>query len=204
MTNPTAPAFEIVLSEEQLQNLGRFTAIWSQIDHMLFQVLAITSRIQPKSLLALIEGTTTGQRLNMLRRLIPEMQSKAAQEKAGNVCTALGSLIDKRNHLLHGVWGLRWDLKKDTLRPACHYDRNTESPIYAKQLDELCERAAKLSIRVMELLQILQPTFFSKPGPIPHRFIFADGPPPNRPAPKWQPPQPRQSAPQNPSSDPAK
>ena len=203
-TSPTEPAFEIVLSDEQLEDLGRFTAIWSQIDHMLFQAISISGRTTPQSLLALIEGTTTGQRLGMLRRLIPQMQTKAMRDGAENVCSGLGALIDKRNHILHGVWGLHWNLEKETLRPACHYDRSKETPVYAKQLPELCERAAKLSHKIEELLRLLAPQFFSNPGPIPHRFIFSAGPPPNRPAPKWQPPPSRRSTLPSPNPDSAK
>src|SRR5207247_2089339 len=103
----------------------------------------------------------------------------------------------------HGVWGLKWDLEKDTIKPACAYERNRLNPIYAKQLPELCERAAKLSNKVMDLLAMLNPAFVPQ-GALPRRFFIADGPPPNRPAPEWRPQPSRRSSPPNPNPDLAK
>lgn len=109
---PTEPAFEIVLSEEQLEHLGRFTAIVSQIDSMMFQAISLAGKIQTQNLMALIEGTTGGQRLAMLRRLAQNMPQDAARSKADDVCSGLSGLNDKRNHILHGTWGLNWDTEK--------------------------------------------------------------------------------------------
>jgi hypothetical protein len=194
-------AFLIVLSEEQLEDLGKFTAIFSQIDHMMFQIVGLASKTRGKNLLALIEGTTAGQRLAMLRRLADQMIDPDLRKKAKDVCGGLAALNEKRNHILHGVWGLEWDTKKDKLHPACAYERNSENPIYATQLPELCERAAKVSLKVLELLSILGTPLNGSP---PHRFLIRAGPPPDRPAPDWQPLPSRRSAPLNPDSDQAK
>jgi len=201
---PTEPAFMIVLSEEELEDLGKFTAIISQIDFMMFQVIANASKIRPQDLMALIEGTTTGQRLSMLRRLAENMQNDPIRKKAEELCRGLAALNDKRNHILHGVWGLNWDFHRDTLKPACAYERNRDNPIFAGQLPELCERAAKLSLKVLDLMQMFNPDAYKDAGPPPFRFIFHKGPPPNRPAPEWQKPPSRRSSPPNPNPDSAK
>ena len=113
MTEPKLiSAFEIVLSEEQLEDLGRFTALFSQIDAMLFQIIAGVSKTPPKNLMALIEGTTSGQRLKMLRRLGKEMADQSAKRKVKDACSSFGKLIDKRNHIMHGLWSLQWDIAK--------------------------------------------------------------------------------------------
>lgn len=200
---PTEPAFELVLSDIQLENLGRFTAIWSQVDHMLFQAINLTVGIQGIGLLALIEGTTTGQRLAMLRRLIPQMKTEEAKSKAEDACSALGRLLDKRNHIMHGVWGLNWDTATDKLHPACAYEKAKESPLYATQLEDMCERAAKISWKMLDLLHSLTPGV-GKPNGVPVRFMFAAGPPPGRPAPEWRPQPARRSSPANPDPDSAK
>lgn len=207
MTKAPEPlsAFEIVLSDEQLEDLGRFTALFSQIDSMMFQIISLATKTRTQDLMALIEGTTSGQRLAMLRRLAENMEDKQARAKAEGVCSGLAALNDKRNHILHGVWGLLWNTEKDTLKAACVYERNRQNPLHAQQLPELCERAAKLSLKVMELLRTLNPAYF-KPPPAqpPHRLLLAAGPPPNRPPPEWQPQPSRRSSPPNPNPDPAK
>jgi hypothetical protein len=207
MTNPSQPisAYEIVLSEEQLEDLGRFTALFSQIDAMLFQIIAGASKTNTKSLMALIEGTTSGQRLSMLRRLANDMEDEGIQRKAKSVCAAFGGLTDKRNHLLHGIWGLQWNFEKNTLKPACTYERNRENPIYAKQLPELCKRAAELSLKVAELLSNISPTILKPGEQLPRLLLIGNGPPPpNLRPPKWKPPPSRRSAQPNPGPDSAK
>jgi len=193
--SPNVPAFQVVLSAEQLEDLGRFTAVFSQIDFMMFQIIGLAGKIASPDLMALIEGTTAGQRLAMLRRLAERMPDPDLRKKAKDVCDGLAAINGKRNHILHGVWGLHWDTKKDKLTPACAYEKNRDNPIYAKQLPELCERAANVSIKVMELLSILGSPFNGSP---PHRFIFSSGPPPNRHPPEWQSPPSRRSFPPNP------
>ena len=170
MTKAPAPAFEIVLSEEQLEDLGRFTAIFSQIDFMMFQVIAHAARLQAKDLMALIEGTTTGQRLAMLRRLAKHMPDPDLRKKAEDVCSGLAGLNDHRNHILHGVWGLEWDTERDVLRPACAYERNRDNNILATKLPELCDRAATLSRKVGELLGIFNSVLFHNPQQGPRRL----------------------------------
>ena len=192
MTEQLVTAFEIVLSEEQLEQLGTFTAIFSQIDMMMFQILSSISKTETHQLRALIDSTTTGQRLGMLRRLTVTMPEGEIRKKAEDVCSGLDALNGKRNHILHGVWGLQWNSENNTLKPACDYERNKGNPIFAKQLPELCKRSADLSLKVGALLNALRP---NSPIDLPNLLIMGhERPPPDHTLPKWQKPPSRRSA----------
>jgi hypothetical protein len=199
---PSLTAYEIVLSEEQFENLGRFTAIFSQIDFAMVTVLARAANLPSPRLRALIDGTTAGQRVGMLRKLAKQMPDPNLRLKAEGVCKALTRINDTRNHILHGVWGLWWNFDKDTLKPACAYEKNADNPVHAEQLPELCDRAAKISIQVMELLCALLADGSRWGEPI--RFYLGSGPFPNRQPPEWQVPPSRRCAQLNHNADPTK
>lgn len=139
----------------------------------------------------------------MLRRLIPQIETEEAKSKAEEACSALGGLLDKRNHIMHGVWGLNWNTSTDKLHPACAYEKTRDAPLYANQLADMCERAAKISWKMLELLHALNPAV-TKPNGVPIRFMFLSGPPPGRPAPDWRSQPARRSSPQDTDPDLAK
>lgn len=181
---PVEPEFEITLSNDQLRELGRFTATWSQIDFLLTQIVTTVCNTDPMIMLnVFLDNSTTGALLNTLRKLNPYLPNAQAKTLAQEITNKLGSLLDRRNHLIHGIWGLYWDFEKNKLKPACHYQRNAGKQIYAKEIASLADSAAKESLRVAGLLRIILPLFALGPRP----FVFVGGDvPPGMSMPDWQ------------------
>jgi hypothetical protein len=201
-TPPTEPAFEIVLDDVELENLGLFIATISQIDHIIYRLIGAVSGTRELKLLALIEGSQLGQRIAILRRLAGQIPDKETSSKIKELCSTAGSLAEKRNHILHGVWGLQYDPERHSLHPACAYERNRSNPIFSTQLPELCERSALFALKAFALLKEVEPNLT---GEAPVRLILMQGTAPtDRGPPSWQPKPSRRSLPPNPESDRAK
>jgi hypothetical protein len=60
------PAFAVPLSAEELKELGTFVAIWSQIDFLAGYLIGVLTST-PQALFFL-ESTTTGPRINLLKK----------------------------------------------------------------------------------------------------------------------------------------
>src|SRR5438046_601542 len=66
---PTPPEFLIPLSNAELQELGTFTAIWSQIDSIMLTIVHQLTGTPLGALQLMMETMTTGPRINLLKKL---------------------------------------------------------------------------------------------------------------------------------------
>jgi hypothetical protein len=181
------PEFLIPLSNSELQELGTFTAIWSQIDWIIMMMVSSLAKTDIKPVLLMIETMTTGPRVNLLKKLCQDdpNDTKAAIKK---LCENNSGLIEERNHIIHGVWGIEWNYSTNATKAACYFPKKKRKHIYAEKLIELSQRAADFSRCLGELLEQISP-YVS--GEKPRPFFFGDGPPPNhQPPPPWPPEQP--------------
>src|SRR5437763_515993 len=116
------PHFKISLSEEELADLGRLSAAWSQVDFMLAVLIAFVTATELKSMFLFLESATTGVRLAMLRKIAKDIPHEEGKVNAKRICERLGKLIERRNHVVHGMWGYHHENQK--LSAACHNGRN--------------------------------------------------------------------------------
>lgn len=63
---PKPPIFIIPLSNSELQELGTFTAIWSQIDWTIMMLIAKLAETEMANAQLLLETMTTGPRVGLL------------------------------------------------------------------------------------------------------------------------------------------
>ncbi len=183
LPNPEAPEFAIPLLPEQLIWLGALTATWSQIDYLVAFAVAVITRTEIGQTLMFCENMMTGARINLLRKTIPQIEDDDARRLAKSLCERLGKLVDRRNHIVHGIWGLHTK-EKGPPEPACHNGRNSDTPINATELPALCKRAINETRQLGRLLKLLAPQDFGPAIP-PRQFFFGKFPPPN-----WAPEQP--------------
>jgi hypothetical protein len=106
------PAYRNPLHDDHLHHLGRLTAAWSQIDFLVSDTIAVILRIDSKNLELLLGNATTGKRINLLQKLIPEIRNQIIRSRAQAFCKNMGPLLEKRNHLTHGIWG--WEVDRKT------------------------------------------------------------------------------------------
>lgn len=180
----TPPEFLVPLSNPELLELGTFTAIWAQIDWLIMMMIGKITKTEIPQLLLLTETMTTGPRVGLLGKLCQQdpTETHTAIKK---LLDDNGGLIEDRNHLMHGLWMIKWDSDGSTAA-ANLYSKNKRKPILASKLVTLTDRASTLSNALCALLERLAPEMagdFVRP----RRFFFGEGPPDQKSAPTWPP-----------------
>ena len=115
--------YEIPLTFERSAELGRLSAVFAQVDHLLNELLAYHFKIPFWMLQLTLEGATTGPRVNVLRKFAATIKDKAIREETENVCDAVNGLIDKRNHIVHGLWVFQIISAQKTVKPASMFGK---------------------------------------------------------------------------------
>jgi hypothetical protein len=83
MTHEEMPRTEYVvtLNEKDLQELGLFCVIWTQIDNLMSDCLSAVLQTKPTNILTLMDGATIGPRISNLKRLRSEVESNGLSER---------------------------------------------------------------------------------------------------------------------------
>jgi len=169
-------AYEIPLSPLQLQQLGLLAAIWSQIDHLVTLIIAHLMAVEPMKVETILDRTMTGGRISLLRKQLKHVPEGEVRSSVKKFCDNMGGLIEKRNHITHGIWGWYVDMETRVGRRASYFNRDPKKPIFADDLPELVARCAIESHRIDEAFCNLGGVQ-RKPGDIP-QYFFSDGDPP--------------------------
>lgn len=177
------PEFEVTLTAENLRDLARFNAAWSQIEFLLANVAAFVEKGDLHAASLQMEGMSISARIDHLRGMAARMPNDRARQDVATICDLAAALVPGRNHVMHGVWGLFVDRTAMTSVPACFNGRDKKHPVFATALPAMTCEAADVSRRLGALLGHLTPSF--GPGHRPRRFFFSDGPPPAGPLPEW-------------------
>ncbi|MDF1608411.1 hypothetical protein PZ897_09505 [Hoeflea sp. YIM 152468] len=189
---PTPPNYLIPLSNDELLELGTFTAIWSQIDWILLTGISLVTKTEFAHIHSLMETTTTGPRLSALRKLC-QKNPNTANTAIKKLCIDNSGLIEDRNHIIHGLWSVKWDQTVSwEPQAACFFQKSNNAPIPATKLRELSNRAARFSNQLAAAISKLNPSLAR--GEAPRLFLFGDGDPGRRPPPEW-PPKRREDSP---------
>src|SRR5437879_2438584 len=104
----TPPQFLIPLSNAELQELGTFTAIWSQLDWILLTIFVHLTGTQPSVAFSIMENLTTGPRVGLLNKVC-QHEPTERKKRIKELLDSNGGLVEDRNHVLHGMWGLEWE-----------------------------------------------------------------------------------------------
>lgn len=178
------PQFIVPLSNAELQELGTFTAIWSQIDWMLIMAISFVSKIEMPTVLIITDTMTTGPRVGLLSKLCKKEPATSTMKMIGKLCDDNGGLIEDRNHIMHGLWAVHFDRDSGVLDAACHFHKGQRADISVSKLKTLSDRAAKLSNGLGKAISELAPLFATNSAPM--TFYVGKGDPPT-PLPSWPP-----------------
>lgn len=176
------PEFHIPLGGEQLKELGRFCVVWSQIDTLVTLLMAELTKTDAHSIDIMTGQATTSPRVNMLQKLAKARSTDHNMKVLADICEKMGGLLEKRNHLMHGLWAIYWADNGDT-QAASHYSRRRDKPIMASQLVEVTDAAAEFSANLGKILRAISPILADDPGP-PRSFFFGPGDPAKKKPPK--------------------
>jgi hypothetical protein len=148
MTDPQSstiwPQYQITLTADQATELGRLTVVWGQIDHFVFNSVSLLLTPDPNAAIAMLGDLTTGPLVNLLNKSRHRIKDDNIKSMIKTFHDDMGSLIKKRNHIMHGMWGLFLpgkDAKK--AKPACFYAKNPLNPIFAEDIHDLANKAAE-------------------------------------------------------------
>jgi hypothetical protein len=168
MVGRMEPIHKIPLTRSNMTALGRFAVIFGQIDHYLTHLLCHLLYLDIPAGYQAMETMTTGVKVNALRKSLPRIEDDETRRRAKEFVENIGGLIERRNHMLHGIWG--WHIRDDgTLKPGCHFAK-AKGPLYPEKLEEYANGAAKLSYEIHAIYCAV---------------VGTDTPPPENPNPKY-------------------
>ncbi|MGQ0742281.1 MAG: hypothetical protein ACT4OG_08320 [Alphaproteobacteria bacterium] len=180
------PPYKVPLTVVEAARVGFFTAIWGQIDYFTGKCIAGLLKVEPVAAQTLMEGMTSGPRINLFLRLARKRFANEpkylamAKEFSGKT----SALIEKRNHLMHGMWGY-WvsQEKPHNTTPAVHYAKNPKNPLLVTELEGMIEAALEQAHSNVKISQHLFGFSWEFDPQNPPGFFISDGPrPPNWPA----------------------
>lgn len=168
------PEFAVSLTRAELEELGYFNAVWSQIDVIVTLLLAIYAKTEIADIIDMTGGATTAPRVAMLRKLA----ARNNDNELVKACKDMKKLIGLRNHLAHGVWGVRVPGGGKPPVASCHYHGEPHSPFDASRLGAAIDLASEASHALGKVLRRLT----KKPGPDhSHMFYFGEEEPKHPP-----------------------
>jgi hypothetical protein len=153
------PAYQIPLDATQLGQLGSIFAVWGQIDFHIVMLIALILKMEPSASVALLDSVTSGTLVGHLRKSIGKIQYDTLKIEVKEFCDRMGGLIEKRNHISHGIWGWLVNDKQNFITPACHYHKASEKPLKASELEDLLKRITAESRAISSILNQYQGSY---------------------------------------------
>ena len=179
MSEPKAPTteesiqqseYEVPLSPAYLLDLGRVTAILSQIDSMLSEALSSASKTPAWAAYIFAGKATMTAKIKMLESMLSSIPEEDAKKSGKKLVKSLHSVNNDRNILFHGMWVYQLNPKTERGSPACIWQNNP--PIRPADLATIAARAAKVSRELGAFIGAVNPSFGHPPWTKPRRFFL--------------------------------
>lgn len=153
---------EIPLTAEQFLDLGRVTAVLSQIDTLLTEALSNASKTPAWAAYIFADKATMSGKITMLDQIVRGLENTEVKSAGKKLVTKLHKINGDRNTLFHGIWVYHYDPKKQRGFPACIWQKQVIRP---SELPDIATRAASLSREIGAFLALVNPKFASEPRP---------------------------------------
>lgn len=178
---PLQTEYEIPLSDNEIMHLGRFAAVFSQVDYLLNEAISALTKSPWWAANIMLDNVTTGPKLQMLRKIIKKTEADPAVDSeartlATKAADALASLLDKRNHVVHGMWSQQLVTPQRAVKPACFLHRFADGPVFASELKNLATKGAEVTRLLGDLLTHLSPEDQQRPWTEPRKMFVTDRP----------------------------
>lgn len=175
-----SPAYRVPLSPEQSQWLGVFVVMWGEIDYFMGLCIAAMLKTEIFAAETLMVNMTTGPRLNLFNKLAREkINDENTKKLAKDFYADLSGLIDKRNHILHGMWGFETGSNPGNAVPAAYYSKAPDRPLLASELPNLLKDVSAQTHRIVAVFQHLIGASWKHDPANPPTWYFGKGPPPS-------------------------
>lgn len=172
--------YHIPLSDEQLMLLGKLGAVWSQMDYFLLVAIEKMTGMTGPDIEVMFDKRPTGPRIHVFKHLSNNLSNDEARELAERFCKKSNSVLGRRNHLTHGIWGLFSPDGSNSdadCRPACYFPGNKKGLIYAAELTEIVQKATEVSSLIAEFVSLNARQFRTQTG---LKLYMGYGPPEGR------------------------
>jgi hypothetical protein len=174
---PKIPYYRIPYTDVGAAYVGMFVATWCQIDFFLSDCIGKMLGTDMRAVMILSESMTTGPKLNLFSRLAKETITDPDILKAYKEFHAeISPLIDKRNIIVHGMWGF-WKSEDYQETRAGAFWTKKEPEIFVDDIPALTERVARQTHNILRIRQFL---YGDKWAWAPERqaiFTFSKSPP---------------------------
>lgn len=138
------PAYAIPLTDKQLVTLGRITAIWAQVDFFVDRLLMLVLDLNATDFRAKFDSMMVGSKIDELEAASLAIADPTRQAAVTLFVTSVQRVKRARNHVAHGIWGMRHDAKGKEF-PAARMRRNPGEPFRAERLKKLEKDVAEAS-----------------------------------------------------------
>ncbi len=138
------PAYSIPLTDKQLITLGRITAIWAQVDFFVDRLLMLVLDLNAPDFDAKFGAMMVGSKIDALDLAVTSIADTIRRDAVRLFVTAAQAVKRPRNHVAHGIWGLRHDARGKEF-PAARMRKNPGEPFRAERLRGLEKAVASAS-----------------------------------------------------------
>lgn len=155
------PAWYIPLWGEDFAILGRFAAIMGQFDTIAKMLFYSVSRMDERFGEIAFQNMSGGSLLALLRLAFEWLPEGDEKDSANDYVKKSFVIIDKRNHIMHGMWGYNAPKSKwgkfhpendSSVRTAIHFFKSKEKPVFSSDLPDLCDKASEATFLGFRLL----------------------------------------------------
>ena len=142
------------LTDREHARIGRIAILWGQIEYFVDQLLEEVSGMEWGELEILgITERPVSARVDWLNRIRKRHPDKEFQEKLADFCAIIHETKTARNHVFHGIWGWRADIRKKQMIPAVRKSSIPEQPFRHTQLPSLEKKLCRCSRMGQDLCQ---------------------------------------------------
>lgn len=149
--------YEIPLTDYMLIELGRFSAVFSQVDYLLSVAISMTTKTPFWAMQVMLDNATSGTKINMFRKIVPKIEDKKAKEIAKDALDRLNKIVQPRNYIMHGLWAQVADFSAKKVRPGCTTIGMNPDVVWPEELRKLSNKGAKISRLLGDLNEHLSP-----------------------------------------------
>lgn len=153
------PVYHNPLSVEELQQLGRLSVAWSEMDYRLLEAIAKLLGISLAHCEVVFARSPTGPRRAAFKHFASTLADAEARRLAKEFCRRSEGIIASRNHLTHGLWGLFAPKGGAPYKAACYHPQNKTGLIFAAELGSLTDKAIEVSNLLYRFINLPYPQF---------------------------------------------
>ena len=138
------PGYVSPLTDEEHATIGRIALLWGQIEHFVEELLPAVTDLAHDELEALqINSKAIASKVAFLKAASRRISNAALRDEIVKFCTLIHDTKMQRNHIFHGMWGWRGDIRTKQVFPAARKQSDPHAPFPASKLSAIEKKLCK-------------------------------------------------------------